>query len=250
MSSRLLQPAEAVQIGATCFSFAISDGRMTYFHNLQPFDFHDVADRGPMLLRAARFVESGVRRADIQAAFGISRSTLKRAVRKLRERGEASFHKPRRERGTSVITGARKARAERLLASGMGGAALARELGVPTSTVYYNLHKGFIGDGRPVDTRPEPEAAGPEALETDGTAADVREDPLDRSERDRRDREAPMGRGARDSAGRVAASAGAMAEAHPRFDEPLSAVARGLPITHKVCTASRLTSAGRCRPRH
>ena len=193
---------------------------MTYFHNLQPFDFHDVADRGPMLLRAARFVESGVRRADIQAAFGISRSTLKRAVNKLREKGEASFHKPRRERGTSVITGAKKERAERLLASGMGGAALARELGVPTSTVYYNLHKGFIGGT--VDTKPEPEA-----LETDGTPADIREDLLDRSERDRRDRAAPMGRGARDSAGRIAASAGAMAEAHPRFDEPLSAVACG-----------------------
>ena len=36
-----------------------------------------------------------------------------------------------------------------------------------------------------------------------------------------------MGRAARDSAGRVAASAGAMAEAQPRFDEPLSAVACG-----------------------
>ena len=36
-----------------------------------------------------------------------------------------------------------------------------------------------------------------------------------------------MGRAARDAAGRVAASAGAMAEAVPRFDEPLSAVANG-----------------------
>ena len=219
MISLSLMPAETVQIGATCLSFSVADGRMTYFHNLQPFDFHDMADRGAMLLRAARFAESGVRRTDIEAAFGISRSTLKRAVNKLRDRGEASFHEPRKERGTSVITGARKETAERLLASGMGGAAVARELGVPSSTVYHNIHKGFIGTGTPG-------AGKPAATET-GAGAAVREGPLGRSERDRRDRTAPMGRAARDSAGRVAASAGAMAEARPRFGEPLSAVACG-----------------------
>ena len=62
MISLSLMPAETVQIGATCFSFSAADGRMTYFHNLQPFDFHDEGDRPAMLLRAARLAESGVRR--------------------------------------------------------------------------------------------------------------------------------------------------------------------------------------------
>ncbi len=214
MKTLAMHPSDAVQIGASCFSFASDDGQTVYFSNLEPFDCHDENDRGAMLLRIAKFAMHGIRQTDLQAAFGVGRATVQRAVSKLRNQGEAAFHEARKGRGTSVITGARKERAERLLASGMGGAALARELGVPTSTVYYNLHKGFIGDGRPAGTKPDPETAGPEGA-------------LDRSERDRRDREAPMGRGARDCAGRVAASAGAMAEAPPRFDEPLSAVACG-----------------------
>ena len=221
MNTLSMHPPEAVQIGISCFSFASVDGRTVYFSNLAPFDFHDEDDRPAMLLRIAKLAESGVRRADLEAAFGIGRSTLKRAVGKLRDRGEAAFHEPRRGRGPGVIVGETAEEANRLLARGMSGAEVARKLGVSTATLNHNRRKGFIGDGRGAK-RKRPE----EAPETD-TAAVAGEDLLDRSERDRRDRAAPMGRGARDSAGRIAASAGAMAEAHPRFDEPLSAVACG-----------------------
>ncbi len=119
-----------------------------------------------------------------------------------------------------MITGATAEEANRLLAGGMGGAAVAREPGVPPSTVYHNIHRGLIGAGAP--------AAGKASAGTGADAGSVAgEAPPGRSERDRRDRAAPMGRAARDCAGRVAASAGAMEEALPRFGEPLSAVARG-----------------------
>ena len=224
-----LHPPEAVRIGASCFSFAAADGQTVYFSNLEPFDCHDEGDRPAMLLRIARFARHGVPPRDLQAAFGVGRTTVHRAVVKLREAGEASFHQPRRGRGVSVIAGATKEQAERLLASGMNGAAVARELKIATATVYYNINKGFIGAGvageRPP---PAPAAAGTDDAtivpEADMASPDGL---LGRSERDRRDRAAPMGRGARDSAGRVAASTGGMTEAPPRFDEPLSAVAGG-----------------------
>lgn len=213
MNTLPIHPPDAARIGMSCFSFAVLDGRTVYFSNMEPFDFHDEDDRPAMLLRAARLAESGVRRTDIEAAFGLGRSTLKRAVNKLRSRGEAAFHEPRRGRGTSVITGEAADAANRLLATGMSGAAVARELGVSAATLNHNRRRGFIGAGRP-----EPEA------DESGRSPDGL---LGRGERDRRDRAAPMGRGARDSAGRVAAATGAMTEAQPRFDEPLSAVAGG-----------------------
>ena len=221
MNSLPMHPSDAVRIGASCFSFASGDGRTVYFSNLEPFDCHDENDRPAMLLRIARFAFHGIRHRDLQEAFGVGRATVQRAVNKLRNEGEAAFHQARRGRGTSVIVGETAQEAERLLSSGMRIAAVARELGVAPSTLYHNCGKGLIGGARPGGAKPQP---GTEP-ETDGTAA--REGVLGRSERDRRDRAAPMGRAARDSAGRVAASAGAMAEAHPRFDEPLSAVACG-----------------------
>ena len=227
MNTLPIHPPEAVQIGTSCFSFAVMDGRTVYFSNMEPFDFHDEDDRPAMLLRVARLAESGVRRADLQAAFGIGRSTLKRAVNKLRDRGKAAFHEPRRGRGTSVITGEAADTANRLLATGMSGAAAARELGVSVATLNHNRRRGFIGAGRP-----EAGVAGPgpetdDAMIAPEDAAPPPDALLGRSERDRRDRAAPMGRGAHDSAGRVAASTGAMTEAQPRFEEPLSAVAGG-----------------------
>ncbi len=227
MNTLAMHPSDAVQIGASCFSFASEDGQTVCFSNLEPFDCHDENDRPAMRLRIARFARHGIRHRDLQAAFGVGRATVQRAADKLRNEGEAAFHEPRRGRGTSVITGETAREADRLLSKGMSGTAVARELEVPATTLNHNRRKGFIGA-----RQPEPESAKPEAQEeqpagTDTQDEDVRAGLLGRSERDRRDREAPMGRGARDSAGRVAASAGAMAEAHPRFDEPLSAVACG-----------------------
>ncbi len=40
MNTLPMRPAEAVQIGNSCFSFVRRDGRVEYFSNLEPFDFH------------------------------------------------------------------------------------------------------------------------------------------------------------------------------------------------------------------
>ncbi len=105
----------------------------------------------------------------------MSRATVHRAMKRLQDRGEASFYEPRRGRGVSVITGA--AAANRLLAEGRSGAA--RELGIAKSTVYYNLRHGFLGAGE----RPDPEN-----LDEAPTGPD------DLLGRGVRDRVAPMGR--------------------------------------------------------
>ena len=133
MNTLPVSPPEAAQIGASCFSFA-SERPTVYFSNLEPFDCHGEDDRPAMLLRVARFARHGIPHRDLQAAFGISRTTVHRALDKLRDRGEAAFHEPRRGRGTSAITGETADAANRLLAEGMSGAAAARELGVSVAT--------------------------------------------------------------------------------------------------------------------
>ena len=140
MQTLSMPPAEATPIGGSCFSFASQDGQVVYFSNLEPFDSHDELDRPGMLLRIARFAEHGVRRADLAAAFGVNRSTVQRAVNRLRREGEAGFFAPRRGRGRSAIDVATAREADRLLALGLSGRAVAERLGIRPST--FSLNRG------------------------------------------------------------------------------------------------------------
>ena len=124
-----MPPAEAIQIGESCFSHAVEDGRRVYFSNLAPFDSHEVSDNRARQLRIARFAEHGVLRRDLAAAFGVNRSTVQRAVNQLRRQGEAGFLTPRRRRGPSAIDAATAREAERLLASGLSGRRLRESWG-------------------------------------------------------------------------------------------------------------------------
>ena len=118
-----------------------------YFFNLEPFDCHPADDRRAMLLRAAKLhVVSGVRQADIMAAFHLSRPTLARAVKRYRERGEDAFFEPRRGRGRTVVDDEMADKAAKLLASGISGSACARQLGIPVSTFHENRGAGVIAD--------------------------------------------------------------------------------------------------------
>ena len=232
MNTLSLLPAEAVQIGDTCFSMAVLDGRRVYFSNLEPFDSHPVSERRAVLLRIARFAEHGVRRAHLEEAFGVNRSTVQRAVNRLRRQGEAGFWEPRRGRGRSAIDASTAREAERLLAAKLSGRAVAKRLGIRPSTFSLNRRAGVIGGSgeRAAEVPASPdgaEGAAPEAAPAGGEVPDASARPLDRSARDSRDRVAPMGRGARDTTGRVLAATGHLTEAQPQFAEPLSAVAGG-----------------------
>ena len=213
------------------YAMQTRDGFTYYFFNLEPFDCHPADDRRAMLLRAAKLhVVSGVPQADIMAAFHLSRPTVARAVKRYRERGEDAFFEPRRGRGRTVVDARMADEAAKLLASGISGSACARQLGIPVSTFNENRRAGVIAD----PTRaPAAVADAPQAVAaTDHSAsADARQtDPppaTDRATRDARDKQAPMGRAARDVEGRMLASAGLMTEAEPVFAAPAHAVAHG-----------------------
>ena len=208
------------------YAMQTRDGITYYFFNLEPFDCHPADDRRAMLLRAAKLqVVSGVRQADIMAAFNISRPTLARAVKRYREHGEDAFFEPRRRRGRTVVDAQMAAKAAELLASGMSGSACARHLGIPPTTFNENRRAGVIAVPAPalaaVADAPQVATDHPTSANTEPAAA------TDRATRDARDKHAPMGRAARDVEGRMLASAGLLTEAEPVFAAPAHAVAHG-----------------------
>ena len=226
------------------YAMQTRDGFTYYFFNLEPFDCHPADDRRAMLLRVARLhVVSGVRQADIMCAFDISRPTVARAVKRYRERGEDAFFEPRRGRGRTVVDAEMADKAAKLLASGISGSACARQLGIPVSTFHENRHAGVFAapaaalaavadapQAAAATDRPANADAPQAAAATDHPANASHTDPAaatDRASRDARDKQAPMGRAARDVEGRMLASAGLMTEAEPVFAAPAHAVAHG-----------------------
>ena len=226
------------------YAMQTRDGFTYYFFNLEPFDCHPADDRRAMLLRVARLhIVSGVRQADIMCAFDISRPTVARAVKRYRERGEDAFFEPRRGRGRTVVDAEMADKAAKLLASGISGSACARQLGIPVSTFHENRHAGVFAapaaalaavadapQAAAATDRPANADAPQAAAATDHPANASHTDPAaatDRASRDARDKQAPMGRAARDVEGRMLASAGLMTEAKPVFAAPAHGVAHG-----------------------
>ena len=235
-------PPEALPIGNSCFAVLISDDTFTYFSNLVPFDSHPADDRAAMLLRIGRLaMVSNIPQRDLVDAFGVSRATVQRAQRRYLAEGEAAFLKPRRGRGPSVFTPELVKRATALLEAGLSGAAVARALGVSVASVNKWRRQGLIGRpalgpmpdaGAPSERRVDEEAAGAVGSETTGRlevqplteTAEIGEPglfdagtQLDRTARDRRDRQAPMGRATCDVPGRVLASSGQAGPVEPQF---------------------------------
>ena len=102
----------------------------------------------------ARFhVVSGVGQGELANAFGVSRSTVTRAVKLFRDEGADGFFKQRRRRARTVVDAPMAKRAQAMLAQGLSGRAAARQLGVSPSTFNENLRAGVIVDGAKHDAR-------------------------------------------------------------------------------------------------
>ena len=67
---------------------------------------------------------------EIQRAFGVSKNSVSRSVKKYREEGAEAFFRPRNGRGPSVITEEVKPRIEELFSTGKSPKEVAEELGI------------------------------------------------------------------------------------------------------------------------
>ena len=212
-----LEPPHTIPI-AKGFSVAFNDGKVTYFSNLMPFKSHDADDKQSLALALAELrVDCDLPANAIIEAMDISRSKLMRHCQTYRQHGRAGFFKPRKEKKRTAISDTVRQQAEALLAQGLSASKVAARLDIAVATLTHNIRAGKVKSAKP------------------GTSAVGRKkkseshpDESHRSERDRCDQEAPMGRAATDVIGRtLAMTSGVSQAAVPGFDTAASSVQRG-----------------------
>ncbi len=178
------------------------DGEVTYFVGHLPVYRHAVDDLPSFRMITSQFVVTGcARQVDIARAFGIPAVNVKRAVKKYREEGPAGFYAPRRGRGPAVLTQEVVTELESLLDGGLSKADAVRQLGLLANTVNKAIREGRVRERKIVED---------EASKDERPAST-------KSERSTQDSSAPMGMGATDSAGRLAASLGLAGSTAPAF---------------------------------
>lgn len=178
---------------------------------------HKVNDVATFRATVSEFCHSEVAtQAEIVRAFGVTSNYLKRGVKLYDRQGPGGFYEPRRTRGAAVLTPLILAKAQELLDQRVEAADVADKLGLKRNTLAKAIRDGRL---RKVTSPPPP---GPQASP-----------PCSKSQRNEEDSQAPMGMGATDTLGRVAASLGQLESApvdfQPAVDIPNGGVLLALP---------------------
>jgi len=138
-----------IPIGSTLISEALSvyrtDTEWTYYLGVYSIYSHKSDDLQMFRFVTSKMIESGTcRHGDIARAFGVSKSSVNRSLKKLREEGASAFFKPRSRRsGGSILTQEKLEEAQKLLNQGLHRYEVADELEVPHDTF-----RKAINDGR------------------------------------------------------------------------------------------------------
>jgi len=126
-------------------AFRKQDGHITYFNGDMPVFVHEEADLDSFRMITAQFCLNGnARQADIVRAFGVTKISLKRAVKRYREGGPRAFYLPRPGRGPAVLTAPVVAEAQRLFDAGRETAEVAEQLGLKSDTLSKAVRAGRV----------------------------------------------------------------------------------------------------------
>ena len=126
-------------------AFSKQDGRVTYFNGSMPVFVHEEADLASFRMITAQFCVNGnAKQADIVRAFGVSKISLKRAVKLYREAGPRGFYTPRKRRGPAVLTPAVLAKAQQLLDEEWETAEVADRLEIKRDTLSKAVRAGRL----------------------------------------------------------------------------------------------------------
>ena len=124
--------------------FQKKDGRVYYFNGMMPIFSHHESDLPSFRFITAQLVVLGnATQAEIVRSFGISAISMKRYVKRYRERGPAGFFEKSRRRGPGVLTKEVLEKVQDMLDQGMETPVIAKEFGLKADT----LNKA-IRDGR------------------------------------------------------------------------------------------------------
>ena len=192
------------------WSVANTGSNWRYFCGLIPVFTH-AADSLPSfrMFTAQLVCQGGCRQVEIQRAFGVSKNSVLRSVKKYREEGAEAFLRPRNGRGPSVITEEVKSRIEGFFATGKPPKEVAKELNIKYDTLRKAIQKGRVGGPLRIDR-----------TKTEACASD-------KSTRSFEDAEAEMGNGCTRPVERMAAAFGLLPGGAKEQFEPCHDVSFG-----------------------
>jgi len=137
-------PAGVTEINNLVCVF-LGEDKWTYFIGTHPIYSHKSGDQRMFRLVTSQLIDSGAcRQVDILNAFGVSKSSVIRALRKFREQGaEGFFSPPPTRHGGKVLTKEVLEAGQQLLMQGLSRREVAEELKVSHDTL-----RKAINDGR------------------------------------------------------------------------------------------------------
>lgn len=130
---------------------ARQDGQWTYFCGINPVFSHSEQDRKSFRMFTAQLICQGLcKQSDIIRVFGVSRSSVKRSVKKYETGGIPAFFAPKTRRtGGTVLNKDVMAKAQERLNLGQSRQEVAKQLGIKYDTLRKALNQGRLSEPDP-----------------------------------------------------------------------------------------------------
>ncbi len=126
-------------------AFEKKDGQVTYFNGHMPVFIHDEQDIATFRMITAQFCINGnATQADISRAFGVTLISVKRAVKRYREKGVSGFYEAPKRRGPAVLTEAVLKEAQERLDEGLEISEVAESLAIKRDTLAKAIRAGRL----------------------------------------------------------------------------------------------------------
>jgi predicted transcriptional regulator len=125
--------------------FCRKDDMVYYFNGMMPIFSHAVTDLKSFRLITSQLIVNGVAtQRDIVDAFGVSLISVKRYVKTYREEGADGFFKPRKGRGSTVLTSGVLLKIQGYLNEFRSVSSICEELGLKADTVNKAIRDGRL----------------------------------------------------------------------------------------------------------
>lgn len=137
----------------TLLSFIKEEGTITYFNGSLPVFSHREDDTRSFRMITAQFCVNGhTKQTEIASAFGVTKISVKRSVKRYREQGPGGFYQPQKRRGAAVLTPGVIEQVQQMLDEHQEVADIALQLDLKSNTLVKAIQAGRLR--KPAKKRP------------------------------------------------------------------------------------------------
>jgi hypothetical protein len=201
-------------------AFIRKNDKITYIYGHLPIFIHDVDDTASFqMITSQIYINGTAKQSEISRAFGVTKISVKRSVKKYREKGPKGFYEQPNTRGPSVLIPSVLTKVQNLFNEGREVSEVSEKLKIKKDTL-----RKAINSGRLIAPSPQKQRENTSLVEVETST---------KSERIIEDNSSPIGMGATNMFGRMAASLGKLGNMEPMFtsclDVPYAGVLLALP---------------------